>query len=583
MSRYTQTLGSSTFTPFAGFAHAYSSNWTPGTSNANTNGAISPASGTTYPLMVSSLTLYFQSVSAGAGNFACGLNSTFTSRQALSSSIGDMDDTISRVMSYPGYANETLYYGFIKSDTATTNFYSGSAGGINIYSGGSVLFSDRAMYATLQMDTVPSAVQSLSASPASSSSISVSWSAPSDNGGPGINAYRISWQTGGGSWSSATTGSTSYTITGLSSSTTYSIRVAATNNVTDLHNSTFGYSGDQTVTGTAATTSATTSTAYLPVSFTDGVANRSFYVGGSVSESLQANYTNYDYGIPGTDFGGLSTSIPGLSINDFETIGYIVGTIGSIATGNYSVSATAYGPGGNATSTGTWSISQALPSWTDDTLASGRVGTSYSSTISASNTSYWSISSVPSGLSASDTSGTTATITGTPTNYGNFSVSATPYNTDNASGGTRSISLSVLDAYPSWSDQTLSTTTVTEGDAYSDGVSVASGPVSITYSVTSGYSLPSGLSLNSSTGAITGTPDTPGTFTFRVTATNGTSESINTGNLTLTVEAAGGYVKVWNGSAWVEGTVKVRSGGAWSDGTVQIRNSGGSWTTSFTE
>lgn len=582
MSRYTQTLGSTTFTPFAGFAHAYSSNWTPGTSNTNTNGAVSPASGTDRPLMVSSLTLYLQSASGGAGNFACGANSTFTVRQNLSANIGDLDDNITRAMSYPGYANETLYYGFIKSDTVQTNFYSGSASGINIYSNGSTLFSGRAIYGALQIDTIPSAVQSLSASPASSSSISVSWSAPADDGGPGISGYQVSWQTGGGSWSHATTGSTSYTISGLSSSTTYSIRVAATNAVTTTHNSTFGYSGDQAIVGTASTTSATTSTAFLTPSFTDGVANRSYKVGDSVSEIVAANYTYNYYGQGGTNY-SLSTSIPGISIIDYGTYGAIVGTVGSISTSSYNVTATALGPGGSSTNTGSWSISQALPSWTDDTLASGRVGTSYSSTISASNTSYWSISSVPSGLTASDTSGTTATITGTPTNYGNFSVSATPYNTDNASGGTRSISLSVLDAYPSWADQTLATTTITEGEAYSDGVSVASGPISITYSVTPGYSLPSGLSLNSSTGAITGTPDTAGSYIFRIRATNGTSETIDTGNLSLTVEAAGGYVKVRSGGAWVDATAKVRSGGAWVDGTVQIRNSGGSWTTSFTQ
>jgi hypothetical protein len=41
----------------------------------------------------------------------------------------------------------------------------------------------------------------------------------------------------------------------------------------------------------------------------------------------------------------------------------------------------------------------------------------------------------------------------------------------------------------------------------------------VTWSVTVG-SLPAGLSLNGSTGAITGTPSTPGTATFTVTATD---------------------------------------------------------------
>lgn len=674
MSRYTVTLGSTTYTPFTGFDHPYSSNYTPSTSNANSNGAISPASGTTYPLMVSSLTLNFQAVSAGAGNFACGSNATMSTRQNLSSSISDMDDTISRVMSYPAYANEEMYYGFIKTDTATTNYYTGSQTGINVYSNGSLLNSGRAIYGTLQFDTVPSAVSGLTATATSSSEITVSWNAPSDDGGPGIGGYRISWRAGTGTWNYDNTSLTSYPLSGLSASTTYEIRVGATNSVTDVHNSYFGYTGTQYITGTSSTTFETTQTAFQTPSFTDGVANSSYRVGDSVFEYVAANYTYSDYGQAGTNF-TLSTSIPGIFISDYGTFAYIQGTVGATATNSYSVSVTALGPGGSATSTGTWSISQALPSWVDDALDSGRVGSSYTSTISAANTSYWSISSLPPGLSATDTSGTTATITGTPTTAGSYTVSATPYNSDNTAGDTRLISLyvapripvwvdttistsarvgvaysdtisanyvsywtdgtlplngisfsgqtntsgtatgtisgtptnygtinftitpynsdnetpggqalsiTILDGALSWSDQTLATTTVTEGQAYSDGVSVASGPVSVTYSVTGGYSLPSGISLNSSTGAITGTPTVPGTYTFRITATNGSSETITTGDLVLTVDPAGGFVRVWNGSAWVESTAFVRtSTNTWAEGTVQVR-SGGSWTTSFT-
>jgi hypothetical protein len=92
--------------------------------------------------------------------------------------------------------------------------------------------------------------------------------------------------------------------------------------------------------------------------------------------------------------------------------------------------------------------------------------------------------------------------------------------------------------------------------------------------------LPPGVSLNSSTGAITGTPTTAGTYNFAVRATNGSSETINTSTLTITVAAAGGYVKVWNGSSWANGTAYVRQSGQWVQGTVQIRN-GGNWGNSF--
>jgi hypothetical protein len=57
----------------------------------------------------------------------------------------------------------------------------------------------------------------------------------------------------------------------------------------------------------------------------------------------------------------------------------------------------------------------------------------------------------------------------------------------------------------------------TVGAAYSQTLS-ASGDTPITWSVTG--SLPAGLSLNTSTGAITGTPTTPGASSFTITATN---------------------------------------------------------------
>ncbi|MBU4465853.1 MAG: DUF3494 domain-containing protein, partial [Actinobacteria bacterium] len=58
------------------------------------------------------------------------------------------------------------------------------------------------------------------------------------------------------------------------------------------------------------------------------------------------------------------------------------------------------------------------------------------------------------------------------------------------------------------------------GTAYSYTVT-ASGSPTPSFTVSSG-SLPPGLTLNSATGAITGTPTTPGTYVFSITADNGT-------------------------------------------------------------
>ena len=80
-------------------------------------------------------------------------------------------------------------------------------------------------------------------------------------------------------------------------------------------------------------------------------------------------------------------------------------------------------------------------------------------------------------------------------------------------------STTVVTSSPTITSSAPSATAVV-GTPYSSTVT-ASGNPTATYSVTAGV-LPTGLSLNPTTGAITGTPTTPGTYTFTVTAGNGT-------------------------------------------------------------
>lgn len=77
----------------------------------------------------------------------------------------------------------------------------------------------------------------------------------------------------------------------------------------------------------------------------------------------------------------------------------------------------------------------------------------------------------------------------------------------------------------------------TVGTAYSQSVSASGGTAPYAFSVSSG-ALPPVLILNPGTGAITGTPTTPGTFTFSITATdaNGCSGSRL---YTMTIASAG--------------------------------------------
>jgi len=388
--------------------------------------------------------------------------------------------------------------------------------------------------------------------------------------------HRITFNGNGGTASSSSVDADSGTFTSLPSATRSGYNFNGW--YTAASGGTLaGPAGDPYYVSATTTLYAQWSVAYSPASITDGVSNQSYKVGDSVYEYIAATNTNSTLGIGGSSF-SLSTSIPGISLTDYGSYAEITGVVGATSTSNYSVSVTALGPGGNASSTGTWSISQALPSWTDTTLSSGRKGVSYSSTFTAARTTSWSISGVPPGLSASGTTGTTVTISGTPTGFGSYAITATPRNSDNVAGDTQIISFNILDSSLSWADQILATSLVTQGVSYSDGVSVSAGPT-VTYSLFSG-SLPPGLSLNSSTGTITGTPTTPGTYNFAVRATNGSNETINTNTLTITVEAGGGYAKIWNGSAWVDGTAYVRQSGQWVEGIIKLRN-GGTWGDSF--
>jgi hypothetical protein len=232
-------------------------------------------------------------------------------------------------------------------------------------------------------------------------------------------------------------------------------------------------------------------------------------------------------------------------------------------------------------------VSPRLPVWSDTTLATvARVGLAYSSTVSASYVNNWSAVGLPDkGLSfnaqTSESSLSTSTLSGTPTSFGTLTFSLTPRNSSYETTTTENYSITVYDASLIWSDQVLASSIVVQDEAYSDQVSVSAGPVSVTYSETPGFSLPSGLAIDSATGVISGSVTTPGSYSFKIRATNGSSESIDTGVLSLSVEAAGGYVKVWNGTVWVDGTVNVRTAGGWVEGTAQVR-SASSWVTSFT-
>lgn len=168
-------------------------------------------------------------------------------------------------------------------------------------------------------------------------------------------------------------------------------------------------------------------------------------------------------------------------------------------------------------------------------LTAGQVGSTYSATVAVSGgiSPYtWKVTSgnLPAGLTLGAGSGT---ISGTPAASGNytFTLQVTDSGSPTAltASGQFSISIAAAPAI------TFTTTTLPNGiigTAYNASVAATGGAGALTYAVTSG-SLPAKLSL-SSAGAITGTPSTAGTSSFKVTASDGYGDT-GTGSFSITV------------------------------------------------
>ncbi|MBQ7169399.1 MAG: hypothetical protein IJR63_05810 [Synergistaceae bacterium] len=181
--------------------------------------------------------------------------------------------------------------------------------------------------------------------------------------------------------------------------------------------------------------------------------------------------------------------------------------------------------------TGTAVITANKPSITTSSLADGTVGRQYSQTLRATGTTpiTWTATGLPYGLSVKG-----STITGTPQTSGTFRVGITARNS--ADSDTKTLEL-VIKANPAPTVVKPSITTGilaggTVGRQYSQTLR-ATGTTPITWTATG---LPYGLSVKGS--AITGTPQTPGTFRVGITARN--SAGSNSKSLQLVIASSGG-------------------------------------------
>ena len=219
-----------------------------------------------------------------------------------------------------------------------------------------------------------------------------------------------------------------------------------------------------------------------------------------------------------------ATGLPaGLTVN--TSTGLISGT--PTTAGTYTVTISATNAGGTGSATLTLTIKPAPPVITSSLTATGQVGVAFSYTITATNspTSYNATvlpaGVLPAGLSVNTSTGV---ISGTPTTAGTYNVTISATN----AGGTGGATLTLTINPPAPVIQPPFTATGQVGVAFSYTITATNSPTS--YNATG---LPAGLTVNTSTGLISGTPTTAGTYTVTISATNAGGTGSHT--LTLTI------------------------------------------------
>jgi hypothetical protein len=236
---------------------------------------------------------------------------------------------------------------------------------------------------------------------------------------------------------------------------------------------------------------------------------------------------------------------PGLTLN--TTTGVISGTPTTAGPFSFTVSVTDSTPGVHATATtSNCGITIAPPSMTARCVSAttGTVGSPYSSSIGVTGgtgpfTFALASGSLPPGLTLNTTTGV---ISGTPTTAGPFSF--TVLVTDSTLGIHATATTSncgITIAPPSMTAKCVSVITGMVGTPYSSYITVTGATSPYTFAIASG-SLPTGLTLNTTTGQISGTPLSAGSFSFTVKVTDstlGVHAVATTSNCGITISSPG--------------------------------------------
>lgn len=240
-----------------------------------------------------------------------------------------------------------------------------------VNAGGAGSFSSTA---TATPNTVAGAPTSLVAT-AGTTSISLSWTAPSSNGGLSITSYSVQYTPSGGSTQTVTgISGTSTTLTGLTANTLYTVAVAAVNAAGVGPYSSTATATPYTTPGAPTSLIATAGSSAISLSWTAPSNN-----GGSAITSYAVQYTPSGGSVQTvTGISGTSTMLTGLTPQTLYTVSVVA--VNAAGTGSYSsnVTATPYTtPGAPTGLTATAGVSLIDLAWTAPSSNGGSTITSY--------------------------------------------------------------------------------------------------------------------------------------------------------------------------------------------------------------
>ena len=295
------------------------------------------------------------------------------------------------------------------------------------------------------------------------------------------------------------------------------------------------------------------------------------------SQTLSATTTPSTSGVAWSVTGG---TLPAwLSLNG--ATGILSGTPNSMTTSSFTLTATDKVSAQASSMAYSVSVAGTAPAITTSSLPNSVWGTAYSQTLAATTTPggdgvNWTLTggSLPTGLSLVPSSGA---ISGTPAQTGTFTPVFTASDKVTGAAASKTLTLAGTAAAPTITTATLPSAATTA--VYSQTLSAATAPSGdvVAWSLVSG-TLPSGLVLNGSTGVISGTPTSTGSFPITAQATDTTTGAAGQRSYTL---AAVNVVSIsatiasntydvdfrakliaagWDGTTPVNGTVTVGAG-----------------------